>query len=215
MYEAASQYDKYDRRGPKIFCGEWASREGKPTTNMNAALGDAAWMTGMERNADLLIGHCYAPLFVNVNKGGMQWESDLIGYDALNAYGSPSYYAQCMFAQNVGNRIVPMTDKDMPTMQYEGKQLPQLYYSATTDTQSGRTYLKVVNGGKTPQTLTVTVAGGKVAGKGTLTTLKAAKPEDTNTLDHPKHIVPVTKKQKTGKTFKVVLAPLSVNVIKM
>ena len=211
MYEAANQYDKYDRKGPKIFCGEWAAREGKPTTNMNAALGDAAWMTGMERNADLLIGHCYAPLFVNVNKGGMQWESDLIGYDALNAYGSPSYYAQCMFAQNVGNRIVPMTDKDMPTMQYEGKKLPQLYYSATTE----HTYLKVVNGGKTAQTLTVTISGGKVAGKGTITTLKAAKPEDTNSIDNPKHVVPVTAKQKTGKTFKVVLAPLSVNVIKM
>ena len=215
MYAAVNQYDKYDRKGPKIFCGEWAAREGKPTTNMNAALGDAAWMTGMERNADLLIGHCYAPLFVNVNKGGMQWESDLIGYDALNAYGSPSYYAQCMFAQNVGNRIVPMVDKDMPTMEYEGKKLPQLYYSATTDTQSGHTYLKVVNGGKTAQTLTVTVSGGKVAGKGTITTLKAAKPEDTNSIDNPKHVVPVTAKQKTGKTFKVVLAPLSVNVIKM
>ena len=68
MWENASQYDKYDRNGAKIFVGEWATREGAPTTNLNAALGDAAWMTGMERNSDLIIMSCYAPLFVNVNK---------------------------------------------------------------------------------------------------------------------------------------------------
>lgn len=215
MYRAASQYDTYDRKGPKIFCGEWASREGKPTTNMNAALGDAAWMTGMERNADLLIGHCYAPLFVNVNPKGMQWESDLIGYDALNAYGSPSYYAQCMFAQNVGNKIVPVQSDAIPTMDYEGGKLPQLYFSATTSTATGRTFLKIVNGGATRQTLTVNVMGGKPAAKGTLTVLKADAPTETNTIADPVHIVPATTKLKAGKNFKVTLDPYSVNVINM
>ncbi|MBK5271573.1 MAG: alpha-N-arabinofuranosidase, partial [Bacteroidia bacterium] len=94
MWENASQYDKYDRNGPKIFVGEWATREGAPTTNLNAALGDAAWMTGMERNSDLIIMSCYAPLFVNVNTAtatapkAWQWDSDLIGYNALSSYGS-------------------------------------------------------------------------------------------------------------------------------
>ncbi len=92
-------YDKADRNGPKIFVGEWATREGTPTPNMGAALGDAAWMTGMERNSDLIVMTSYAPLLVNVNPGGMQWQSDLIGYDANSAYGSPSYYAQVMFAE--------------------------------------------------------------------------------------------------------------------
>ncbi len=88
MWENASQYDKYDRNGPKIFVGEWATREGAPTTNLNAALGDAAWMTGMERNSDIIIMSCYAPLFVNVNTAtatapkAWQWDSDLIGYNA-------------------------------------------------------------------------------------------------------------------------------------
>ena len=91
-------YDKADRKGPKIFVGEWATREGTPTPNMGAALGDAAWMTGMERNSDLIVMASYAPLFVNVNPGGMQWQSDLIGYNAASSYGSPSYYAQVMFA---------------------------------------------------------------------------------------------------------------------
>ena len=70
----ADHYDKTDRNGPKIFVGEWATREGPPTPNLNAALGDAAWMTGMERNSDVIIMASYAPLLTNVNAGGMQWE---------------------------------------------------------------------------------------------------------------------------------------------
>ncbi len=88
------RYNRADRTGPKIFVGEWATREGLPTPNLGAALGDAAWMTGLERNSDLVIMSSYAPLLVNVNPGGMQWETDLIGYDAAKSYGSPAYYAQ-------------------------------------------------------------------------------------------------------------------------
>jgi len=99
-------YDKADRSGPKIFVGEWATREGNPTPNMGAALGDAAWMTGMERNSDLILLSSYAPLLVNVNPSGMQWPSDLIGYDANSSYGSPSYYAQAMFASHIGTEIL-------------------------------------------------------------------------------------------------------------
>ena len=119
--ENASQYDKYDRNGSKIFVGEWATREGAPTTNLNAALGDAAWMTGMERNADLIIMSCYAPLFVNVNTAtatapkAWQWDSDLIGYNALNSYGSPSYYVQQLFGITSGDKIVPVTAENIPT----------------------------------------------------------------------------------------------------
>ncbi len=106
MFEEAKHYDQADRKGPKIFVGEWATREGTPTPNFGAALGDAAFMTGLERNSDLVVMASYAPLFVNVNPGGMQWSSDLIGYDALNSYGSPSYYAQVMFASCVGDHTV-------------------------------------------------------------------------------------------------------------
>jgi hypothetical protein len=71
---------------------------------MGAALGDAAWMTGMERNSDLIVMASYAPLFVNVNPGGMQWESDLIGYDTMSSYGSPGYYAQARSAAGDADR---------------------------------------------------------------------------------------------------------------
>ena len=94
-----------DRSGTKIFVGEWASTEGSPTPTMQAALGDAAWMTGLERNSDLVLLQCYAPLLVNVNPGARQWGTNLIGYDALNSFGSPSYYVQSMFAQNRGDVV--------------------------------------------------------------------------------------------------------------
>lgn len=90
MQKISNQYDSYDRKGPKIFVGEWASMEGRPTNNFNAALGDAAFMTGMERNSDIVTMASYAPLFVNVNRGAYQWTPDLIGYNAISVYGSPS-----------------------------------------------------------------------------------------------------------------------------
>ncbi len=97
----------FSRTGPKIFVGEWATTEGSPTPTLEAALGDAAWMTGMERNSDVVQLSCYAPLLVNVNAGASQWGTNLIGYDAGRCFGSPSYYAQKMFSENRGDRVLP------------------------------------------------------------------------------------------------------------
>ena len=109
MARDAGHYDNTDRSGPKIFVGEWASTEGSPTPTMQAALGDAAWMTGMERNSDVVVLESYAPLLVNVNPGARQWGTNLIGYDALHSFGSPSYYVQKMFGTNRGDVILPVT----------------------------------------------------------------------------------------------------------
>src|SRR5947207_12101103 len=76
MFEESRHYDKGDRNGPKIFVGEWATREGSPTPNFGAALGDAAVMTGLERNSDPVVMAAYAALFVNVIPRAMQWSSD-------------------------------------------------------------------------------------------------------------------------------------------
>ena len=115
----AHMYDAYPR-DTKIFVGEWATRVGSPTPTHGAAVADAAFLTGLERNADLIRMSCYAPLFVNVNGtypqypggpsygGGMQWGTDLIGYDVLNSYGSPSYFAQRMFNRNRGDVVLPV-----------------------------------------------------------------------------------------------------------
>jgi alpha-N-arabinofuranosidase len=102
-------YDAIDRAGPKIFVGEWASTEGRPTPTLQAALGDAAWLIGMERNSDLVVMESYAPLFVNVNPGASQWGTNLIGYDATRITKSPSYYVQSLFATGGGDTVLPVT----------------------------------------------------------------------------------------------------------
>ena len=244
MQEDAFKYDNYDRtKGPKIFVGEWATREGTPTTNLISALGDAAFMTGMERNSDVVLMSCFAPLFVNVNPrnevtgepAGMQWASDLIGYDALTSYGSPSYYVQSMFNNNIGNKVVPVSvnnlpmlhidtaviNKNLPPQQRRGRQQkperPSLYYVATKDTKSGTIFLKVVNVADHAENVTLDLKGaGAVASTGTLVELKGDKPESTNSITDPKHIVPVTTNLTgLGKSFSHSFSPYSVSIIKI
>ena len=109
MARDSGHYDGHDRKGPKIFVGEWASTEGNPTPTMQAALGDAAWLTGLERNSDLVVIEAYAPLMVNVNPGAAQWGTNLIGLNAVGSFNSPSYYVQQMFAANTGDVVLPAT----------------------------------------------------------------------------------------------------------
>ena len=215
MYRNAFQYDRYDRKGPKIFCGEWATREGSPTTNMNAALGDAAWMTCMERNSDICIMSCYAPLFVNVEPGGMQWTSDLIGYDVLNAYGSPSYWAQVMFSKYLGDRIVPVEATNLPKQKLDrNDEANAVFYTATTDAKTGKTYLKLVNAVGDAQKLSIKLDGvKKVKSKAKKIELKSPRPEDTNSIDNPRNIIPRESTQKVGKQFPITLAPYSITVL--
>ena len=179
MFEESKHYDKTDRKGPKIFVGEWATREGSPTPNFGAALGDAAFLTGLERNSDIVIMSAYAPLFVNVSPGGMQWSSDLIGYDALNSYGSPSYYAQVMFASCLGDHTVNSSVADASE---------KFFYSATASTN--KLCLKLVNASSVEQPLTITLSG-TGAGTARTSTLHANSTWATNTIQEPKRIVPV------------------------
>jgi alpha-N-arabinofuranosidase len=228
MMESANQYDNYDRKSPKIFVGEWATREGSPTTNMNAALGDAAWMTGMERNSDHVVIASYAPLFVNVNPGGMQWKSNLIGYDTLNSYGSPSYYAQKMFGTYLGDTVVPISAENVATKSWQPpakknqaarppKDLPVLFFVATRATDSGTIFLKVVNAADTAQSVRINLQGAQnVLPDGVSVVLSSAKPEDTNSITEPEKIVPVTAKVGgLGKSFTHTFAPYSVNVLQI
>ena len=112
MWNDTHHYDNFRSDFPKIFVGEWATVEGHPTPDLNAALGDAAWLTGLERDSNTVIMCSYAPLLVNVNASN--WPTNLIGYNALTCYGSPSYYAQVMFAQNKGSVVLPLKMVDPP-----------------------------------------------------------------------------------------------------
>ena len=110
----AHQYDNYDRKGPKIFVGEYAVTQHAGKGNLRAAIGEAAFMTGMERNSDQVIMASYAPLLVNLNHRA--WNPDLINFDSSRWYGLPGYYVQQMFAQNRGDVYLP-TEVDSPEAQ--------------------------------------------------------------------------------------------------
>jgi alpha-N-arabinofuranosidase len=221
--EAPDRFEHYDRKGPKIFVGEWAayenivpwderSRHLPPTPNLKAALADATWMAAMERNSDLIVMQCYAPMLVNVNPGGRQWRPNLIGYDALNSFGSPSYYVISMFNANHGDAVVRASLEGLGDV----KSAP-LDYSVTKDTKNGTLYIKVVNISALPQALVIDLEGvKKVASSGTWVVLKSAQAEDSNSLAEPVNIVPVTEKiSGMGNHFTRTFAPYSATVLKV
>ncbi len=208
FFDDTHHYDKTDRNGPKIFVGEWATREGTPTPDFGAALGDAAWMTGMERNSDIVIMASYAPLFVNVNPGGMQWDTDLIGYNTLTSYGSPSYYAQAMFSNHHGDEIL------QSKFDASG---PRLFCSVTRDQAKGLIFIKAVNASSLPQALDIKLTGANsVQSAGTLISLSATTPDETNTISNPTKIVPVQSAlRNTGTNFRHELPPYSIQVLEL
>jgi alpha-N-arabinofuranosidase len=212
MMAQSLKYDTYSRTNEsKIFCGEWATRVGSPTPNMAGTLGDGAWMTCMERNSDIVVMHCYAPLFVNVSQldgqgRSMQWTSDLIGYDALTSYGSPSYYAQQMFSTMHGDEILATDSQDIPTRQSQPRatrgsnpppprQLREIFFCATRDSRSGVIYLKVVNTSGSARPIKIQISGApKIEPEGEAVVLAASSPNDTNSIGEPNKVVPHTEK---------------------
>jgi alpha-N-arabinofuranosidase len=192
---------------------------------MLAALGDAAFMTGMERNADIIRMASYAPLFVNVNPGGMQWKSDLIGYDGLSSYGSPSYHAQVMFSAHLGTSSLPLKEDGVTTQAWTPKPrkdeqpktrtIPTMYFSATRDEAKGELYLKVVNTIASAQPVRFELDNVKqVQPGGQQLVLSAAGPEDTNSITDPGRIVPVASAASGfAPRFRYTFAPYSVTVL--
>src|SRR5262249_37879095 len=153
------------------------------TPNMRAALGDAAWMTEMEKNADLVIMHCYAPLLVNVSPGARQWRPNLIGYDALRVYGSPSYHAIKLFSTHLGDEILKAAATDTAVL-----------VSVTRDSTSGTIYVKLVNPGDAGAAVRIDVNGAKSLAPAATALTIAADPQATNSIDAAEKVVPVTSK---------------------
>ncbi len=207
-FAQAHHYDNHERSGPKIFVGEWATREGAPTPDLNAALADAAWMTGLERNSDLVIMSSYAPLFTNVNPEASQWAPDLIGYNALTSYGSPGYWAQVMFSDHLGAEVVPAN--------LEGAG-PRVYESVTRDEALHKIFVKVVNANSNPCPLAIDLEGAdKITPQAALTTLRGNTPNATSSIADPRAIIPVDRTvQVAGPKFTEAFAPYSINVLEL
>jgi alpha-L-arabinofuranosidase len=228
-----NRYDNYDLSKAKVFVGEYATRignNGPITPNMEYGLCDASFLVGLERNSDAVIMASYAPLFVNVNQGASQWQTDLIGFDVLNSFGSVSYYVLKMFGQNHGDTILSVVSQDVPTREVPrtgGRrggdaapatlQVPMFFHDATRDSTTGTIYLKVVNPVDTPQPIHLIVSG--IAGikpSGQLIELKSNTIEDLNSITEPTRIVPVTMDIEGLSTeFTRTFSPYSISVLKL
>jgi alpha-L-arabinofuranosidase len=210
----ARRYDDYDRQGPGIFAGEYAAQSDRtvaPTNknNWRCAIAEAAFMTGLERNADVVRMASYAPLFAHVD--GWQWTPDLIWFDNLRAYGTPDYYVQKLYATNRGSVVVPAL--------LDGKTIAgqdSLYASASLDSTTKELILKLVNTSGKPRQQEIRVEGIRsLARQAGVTVLRSEDYSDVNTLDNPMAISPVQSAATTkGKGVTLTLAPHSFTVLR-
>jgi alpha-N-arabinofuranosidase len=247
LMNQASQYDKatqpaaplkfaggaWNGRQPdgiRTFVGEWATQEGRPTPNLNAALADAAFVMGLEKNADDVPMQCYAPLLVNVSpadpaKGypkAWQWPTNLIGYDALRSFGSPSYYAQAMLGQNKGDVVLPTRLNVAAVAAPEdntqrARIAPASAFASATYARASHTVIvKVVNTGENSIDMAINLQGvGRVDPGGTATVL-SGDPNAVNTLDQPTNIAPVQDTvTDAAASFRRTFPPHSFTVLRL
>jgi alpha-N-arabinofuranosidase len=219
------------RDGMPTFVGEWATQEGRPTPTLNAALADAAFVMGLEKNSDAVIMQCYAPLLVNVNpadsaKGypkAWQWGTNLIGYDALRSFGSPSYYAQVMLAQNQGDFVLATRLTLEAPSAGPGEKIPPakatpapVVATATYDKADRAVIVKCVNAGRTPVAANVNLRGAARVEPTATALLLAGDPRAFNTLDEPQKVAP---KQETvsgiSASFRHTFPPHSLTILRI
>ena len=196
----AARYDHYDRNGPRIFAGEYAASSdhtvsGPNRNNWKCAIAEAAFMTGLERNADVVQMASYAPLFAHVD--GWQWTPDLIWFDNLRSYGTPDYYVQKLFSNNKGSAVVPLVSNGRPLKNeplaggapLEGQD--SLYGSACIDSAAHELIIKLVNVADHPQDPAIDLEGVRKMDAHVHYSTLTASLEDVNSLDSPQNVVPV------------------------
>lgn len=182
------RYEGYDRKGPKVFAGEYACHgKGKKWNHFETSLYEAAFMTDLERNADVVDMATYAPLFAHVD--GWQWRPDMIWYDNTRMFKTVSYYVQQMYACNKGTNVLPLTMKGKAVAGQEGQD--GLFASAVVDKQKGEVIVKVANTSDKTQEVTLNLNGLKGSRSASLTTLQCDNMDAENTLDNPNKIRPV------------------------
>lgn len=182
------RYEGYDRKGPKVFAGEYACHgKGKKWNHFETSLYEAAFMTDLERNADVVDMATYAPLFAHVD--GWQWRPDMIWYDNTRMFKSVSYYVQQMYACNKGTNVLLLTMNGKSVAGQEGQD--GLFASAVVDKKKGEIIVKVANTSDKAQDVTLNLNGLKGSRSATATTLQSDNMDAENTLDNPNLIRPV------------------------
>jgi len=198
FFKNADRYDKYDRRGPKVFAGEYAAQSVgvvKPDNknNWQTALSEAAFMTGLERNADVVTMTSYAPLLAHAD--GWQWTPDLIWFNNLKSYATPNYYVQKLFSKNKGTDLIKITENGNVLT---GRN--NLYASAVKDSKSGETIIKLVNSDAQQSSVEINPKNIKSGSQLTKIILTSAGLSDENNFQ-TENIKPVEETQvlKKGK----------------
>ena len=182
------RYEGYDRKGPEVFAGEYACHgKGKKWNHFETSLYEAAFMTDLERNADVVDMATYAPLFAHVD--GWQWRPDMIWYDNTRMFKTVSYYVQQMYACNKGTNVLPLTMNGKAVAGQEGQD--GLFASAVVDKKKGEVIVKVANTSDKTQEVTLNLNGLKGSRSVSLTTLQCDNMDAENTLDNPNKIRPV------------------------
>ncbi len=201
FFENAGRYDNYDRKGPKVFAGEYAAhgQGAREVNNWEAALSEAAFMTGLERNADVVYQATYAPLFAHVE--GWQWKPDLIWFDNLTSARTPNWYVQMLYGTNKGTNVLSLTEDKKPV---EGKD--GLYASAAYDKDTKEYIVKIANSSDNSQQVEITFKGLKSIGqaKGTILT---GNLDMENLVGRPETIKPTTVNLQGNKDVLPVNVP--------
>jgi alpha-N-arabinofuranosidase len=210
-----NRYDDYPRTGPKVFAGEYAAQSvgvARPDNknNWECALSEAAFMTGLVRNADVVRMASYAPLFAHVD--AWQWTPDLIWFDNLRSFGTPNYYVQKMFSVNKGTTILPVIVDGSPK---NGR--GDLFSSATLDKPRGEVVLTLVNTSATARPVHINLAGAKPLAKGGKTfVMSSSDLKAENSLTQPTRVAPVEGQLPLRSSeFDFTLAPNSLTVLRV
>ncbi|MBP7985050.1 MAG: carbohydrate binding domain-containing protein [Bacteroidaceae bacterium] len=181
------RYESYDRKGPKVFAGEYACHgKGKKWNHFEASLYEAAFMTDLERNADVVHLSAYAPMLAHIE--GWQWRPDLIWYDNVRLFKSCSYYVQQMYASNKGTNVIPMTMDGKFVAGQEGQE--GLFASAVYDKPSKTYIVKVINTSDKSEQISINLDGLKGEKTAKTLTLTSTNMDAENTLDNPELITP-------------------------
>ncbi len=198
----ASRYDNYDRKGPKVFAGEYAAHAKHDPNSWEAALSEAAFMTGLERNADVVYQATYAPLFAHVE--GWQWRPDLIWFDNLSSVRSANYYVQQLYGENKGTNVLSLTENGKAVAGENG-----LYATACFDKPTKSYIVKIANTSAEEKAITVTFNGIKSLKAGKVTMMTAPLQAE-NKIDNKNAVVPVTADaQANGNVLNVKMKPNS------
>ena len=207
----ADRFDRQARRGPKVFMGEYAAHDANKHSTWRAALAEAAFMTGLERNADVVAMSSYAPLFAHVD--AWQWSVNLIWFDNLVASATPEYCVQRLFAAHRPDIELPAKIEGAPPT---GGGKSRIYACAGRDSAAHELILKVVNATDAKQTATLVLRGVEKVGTAGRATVLAAEPASENPFNQPARVVPQEEPLKgVSAEFTREFAPQSVTVLRL